>query len=139
MHTTTRNTIPPHAVVGGRDTDGAQIYVGRASHEGDLIPCKVIPSKQVAYISHNGAEIAKPSFEILVGSDVSWNRERNGKVPSGAFAAGRTSTGETLYIGRVEHNRSITIGKVHQTHGCLYIPYGGQELSFKEYEVLTGN
>lgn len=79
------------------------------------------------------------NFEILVGSDVKWKKEKNGKIPSGAYPCGKTSKGETLYIGRVEHNQSITVGKVHQAHGCLYIPYSGKELAFKEYEVLTGN
>lgn len=129
--------VPKDAVVGGRDTDGAQIYVGRASHEGDLLPCKVIPSKKVAYVAYNGSEITKQNYEILVGGDLQWTRERNGGVPRGAFPAGKTKQGETLFIGRVDHNRSQTIGKVHQTHGCLYIPYGGKELSFKEYEVLV--
>lgn len=131
--------MPRDAILGGRDTDGAQIFVGRASHEGEMIPCKVIPSKQVAYVSHNGSEISKQNFEVLIGSDVKWKKERNGKIPQGAYPAGKTKSGETLYVGRVEHNRSQTVGKVHPSHGCLYIPYGGQELSFKDYEVLTGN
>lgn len=139
MQATSRSGIPQHAVLGGKDTDGSQIYVGRANHGGDVIPCKVIPSKQIAYVSHNETEVALHSFEILVGSDVKWIKERNGKIPPGAFPGGRTSKGETLFIGRVEHNRSTTVGKVHQTHGCLYIAYGGKELSFKEYEVLIGN
>jgi len=135
--TTSTSLVPKDAIIGGRDTDGAQIYVGRASHEGDLLPCKVIPSKKVAYVAYNGSEITKHNYEILVGGDLQWTREKNGKVPQGAFPAGRTKQGETLFIGRVDHNRSQTIGKVHQTHGCLYIPYGGKELSFKEYEVLV--
>lgn len=139
MQTTSTNSVPPFAVLGGRDTDGAQIYVGRASHEGDLIPCKVLPSKRVAYIAHNGVEVPKHSFEILVGRDVQWTRERNGRVPVGAYVGGRTSTGETLYIGRGDHNRSQTVGKVHPSHGCLYIAYGGKEVALKDYEVLVGN
>lgn len=131
--------MPRDAVLGGRDTDGAQIYVGRAEHQGDLLPCKVMPSKKIAFISHNGAEIAKHNFDILVGSDVKWKKERNGKIPKDSYPGGRTSSGEVLYIGRAEHNRSQTIGKVHPSHGCLYIPYGGKEIPFKDYEVLTGN
>jgi hypothetical protein len=138
MATTTSAPLPRNAIVGGRDTDGAQIFVGRAAHEGDLIPCKVIPSKQVAYVSYNGSEISKHNFEILIGSDVKWKKEKNGKIPKGAFPGGRLSSGETLYIGRGEHNQSTTVGKLHQSHGCLYIPYGGKEVSLKDYEVLTG-
>lgn len=33
--------IVPGTVVGGHDADGDQIYVGRAYHEGDLLPAKV--------------------------------------------------------------------------------------------------
>lgn len=112
--------------------------MGRAQHEGDMIPCKVMPNKQVAYISHNGSEISKHNFDILIGSDVKWKKEKNGKIPKGAYPGGRTSSGEALYIGRGEHNKSLTVGKIHQSHGCLYIPYGGKEVSLKDYEVLTG-
>jgi hypothetical protein len=131
--------LPRNAIVGGRDTDGAQIYVGRASHESDMIPCKVIPSKQVAYVSHNGSVISKHNFDILIGSDVKWKKEKNGKIPKGAFPGGRTASGETLFIGRGDHSRSLTVGKVHSTHGCLYIGYGGKEVALKDYEVLTGH
>lgn len=27
--------------------------------------------------------------------------------------------------------------QVQASHGCLYIPYDGEELSFKDYEVLV--
>src|SRR5690349_12831666 len=100
MCTTSTSPLPRNAILGGRDSDGAQIYVGRAMHEGDLIPCKVLPTKKVAYLAHNGVEIPKHNFEILVGDKVSWRRERNGRVPPGAFEGGRTNSGETLYIGR---------------------------------------
>lgn len=135
MPTTSRGPLPRDATLGGRDSDGAQIFVGRASHEGDMIPCKVIPTKQVAYVSHNGSEISKHNFDILIGNG-KWQKEKNGRVPAGAFPGGVTRSGETLYIGRAEHQRSITVGKIHPSHGCLYIPYGGKEVSLKDYEVL---
>jgi hypothetical protein len=139
MPTTSKAPLPRDAVLGGRDVDGSQIYVGRASHDGETIPCKVIPTKQVAYISYNGSEISKHNFDILIGNDVKWKKERNGKIPKGAYPGGQTRGGETLYIGRVDHSRSTTVGKVHASHGCCYIPFGGKEIPFKEYEVLTGN
>lgn len=103
------------------------------------MPAKVIPSRQYCSIAHGGAEIEKQNFEVLIGSDVRWKREKNGRFPSDAFPGGRTASGETLYIGRAEHNRSQTVGKLHPTHGSLYIGYGGKEIPFKDYEVLTGN
>lgn len=56
--------VPPNAVVAGTDIDGTTIYAGRAYHEGDLIPAKVIPSKQVAYVPYGGQEIAKSEFHV---------------------------------------------------------------------------
>lgn len=34
-------------VRGGIDSDGSVIFVGRAFHEGDMMPCKIIPSKVI--------------------------------------------------------------------------------------------
>lgn len=45
--------------LGGHDQDGTQLFVGRAFHEGELIPAKVIPAKNVAYIAYGGQEIPK--------------------------------------------------------------------------------
>lgn len=46
-------------------------------------------------------------------------------------------TGEPLAIGRAHHEGSLTPGKVHRSHGCLYLPYGGAEQSTLYYEVLV--
>lgn len=68
--------IPPAGVYAGNDQDGSPIYIGRAFHEGDQLPAKVIPSKQAAYVSHNGVEIYKSHFEVSLAGD---NKPR--KVP----------------------------------------------------------
>lgn len=47
-----------------------------------------------------------------------------------------TRTGEPLYVGRGHHANSLCVGKIHPSHGCLYIPYGGQEIRLDTYEVL---
>lgn len=135
---TNHQGIPPAGVYAGNDQDGSPIYVGRAYHEGDQLPAKVIPSKQAAYVSHNGMEIFKTHFEVLTGSGFTWVGSGNGHVPAGAVLAGNTSTGEPLYIGRTHHEGSLTPGKIHRSHGCLYIPFGGAEQSFLSYEVLIG-
>lgn len=41
--------LPPNAIYAGNDSDGSAIYVGRSYHENELLPAKVIPSKNVAY------------------------------------------------------------------------------------------
>lgn len=56
--------VPPNAVLAGQDVDGAPIYVGRAFHEGDQVPAKVLPSKNIAYIAFAGQEIGKQNFDV---------------------------------------------------------------------------
>lgn len=62
--TNARQGVPPTAVQGGVDADGTTIYVGRAFHEGDWIPAKVIPQKDVAYVAYGGKEHAKSEFQV---------------------------------------------------------------------------
>jgi hypothetical protein len=69
--------FPETAVTGGRDIDGCPIYVGRAYHDGDMIPAKVIPERNVAYVAHGGQEHAKHNFEVSSHSPHS--------LPSSAF------------------------------------------------------
>lgn len=58
--------VPPNAVHVGHDIDGAGIYVGRAYHEGNCIPAKVIPTRNIAYVPYGGAEVAKHDYEVRV-------------------------------------------------------------------------
>lgn len=128
--------VPPNAVIAGHDIDGTAIYVGRAYHEGDLIPAKVIPSKQVAYIPHGGQEVAKHDFHILTGVGFEWFPSANGHVPADAVVAGNQSNGEPLYVGRANVSGSLSVGKIHPSHHCIYVPFGGIEHSINQYEVL---
>lgn len=130
--------LPHNAVQGGRDSDGSVIYVGRAQHEGDLIPCKVLPSKRAAYVPYNGREVLVSNFEVLTGSGFSWVGSSNGHTPAGAVVVGNQRNGEALYMGRTNFQGSVTPGKVHKSHGCLYIPFAGAEHRITQYEVLVG-
>lgn len=133
---TAHSGVPPNAVVAGRDVDGAQIFVGRAYHEGDTIPAKAIPSKNVAYVPYNGQEIAKSEWQMLTGHGFSWVTSGSGHVPPEAVVAGHQSNGEPLYVGRASINGALTTGKVHPSHNCIYVPFGGLEHSVHQYEVL---
>ena len=53
------------------------------------------------------------------------------------MAGGCTSENEKLYIGRVFHDGTHTPGKIHPSHNTCYVPYGGEELSFSDYEALV--
>ncbi|CAD7078238.1 unnamed protein product [Hermetia illucens] len=106
--------LPSGAVVGGQDSDGTVIYVGRAYHSGDLLPAKIIPQKQAAYVSYNGYEVFVQNYEVLCGDNYMWVSSGYGQVPEGSVPGGRSSDGE-----------------------CLYVPYDGQERNFQNYEVLV--
>lgn len=122
---------------GGRDADGATIFVGRAFHAGDLLPAKVIAERGLAYVSYAGGEHQVFDFEILKNGNFAWEFATHGHVPSGALEVGRTSDGEPLYAGRCLYEGTQTPGKVQASHGGLYIPFAGQEIKVDEYEVLV--
>lgn len=46
------------------------LYIGRAEHNGHLIPGKIQPSHKVCYIPFDGREIAKKHYEILLDSSI---------------------------------------------------------------------
>jgi len=127
--------VPPDAPEGG--IDGEPLFIARARHEGDLIPGKLVPSHRVAYVSYGGGEHPHSDYEVLVGCHPRWIQVEGANIPPDAVPAGETSDGEPLFIGRVHHEGSVTLGKVQPSHGTCYIPYGGQEMAFQSYEVLT--
>ncbi|XP_065209329.1 uncharacterized protein LOC135837847 [Planococcus citri] len=127
--------VPPNAIVAGKDVDGGLLYVGKVIHEGDTVPCKIAPSAGGAFVAFAGEEHSKFDYEVLCGSNVAWQSASNGQVPKNAIVAGQTSDGEKLYIGRAIHQSSLTPGKVHPSHGVLYISFGGKEITHKDYEV----
>lgn len=54
--------VPPDAVEGGKDDE--PLFVGRAQHEGALIPGKVKPSHSVCYVAWGGAEHGKTDYQV---------------------------------------------------------------------------
>lgn len=53
------------------------------------------------------------------------------------FLAGESEDGEPLFVGRAQHEGTVTVGKIQPSHGVCYISYAGQELGFADYEVLV--
>lgn len=64
VKSTARQGVPASAVQGGVDQDGTRIYVGRAFHDGDWVPAKVIPQKKIAYVAYGGKEHGKQEYEV---------------------------------------------------------------------------
>ncbi|XP_026318572.1 uncharacterized protein LOC113229255 [Hyposmocoma kahamanoa] len=137
--TSSATSLTNRAVVAGYEGhDGSPLWVIRARLEGELIPGKLAIKHHGAYIPWDGKENVVHSFEVCCArpETIRWIEARNGLIPPNAVAAGNTSNGEPLYIGRAKHQGSLTPGKVHPSHKCLYISYGGQEIPHHSYEVL---
>ncbi|CAH2040556.1 unnamed protein product, partial [Iphiclides podalirius] len=136
---TTASALSDRALVAGKEGwDNSPLWVIRAHHGGDFVPGKLAVQHRSAYIPHAGKEVPVHNFEVLCAPAhaVRWVQASNGQVPAGAIAAGNTHSAEPLYVGRVQHMRSVTPGKIHPSHGCCYISFAGGEVSYKYYEVL---
>lgn len=127
--------VPPNAIPAGFDNE--QLYVARANHEGAILPGKLVPSHGVCYVPWGGGEHGVAEYEVLTACDVTWMPATEGEVPSGALASGESEDGEVLYVGRATHEGVVSVGKVQGSHKVCYIPYGGQEIAYPEYEVLV--
>ncbi|XP_034248555.1 uncharacterized protein LOC117649696 [Thrips palmi] len=136
---TTGGDVPANAVPGGMDVSGESLFVGRARHEGALLPGKVVPSHGCCYVPWGGAEHAKQEYQVLTGCDPVWMPCSGAGVPAGALPAGETEDGEALFIGRATHEGVLAIGKVQASHNVCYVPFAGQEVPYSEYEVLVAN
>lgn len=129
--------VPANAVAGGEDK-GETLYVGRAVHQDNLLPGKVHPSNRRCYVSYRNVEESYGEYEVLVceGAKLAWQPCLDNAIPATAIPGGKTSYGETLYIGRAFHAGTLTCGKVHPSQKCLYIPYRGKEHWYSTYEIL---
>ncbi|XP_034177579.1 uncharacterized protein LOC117603005 isoform X4 [Osmia lignaria lignaria] len=131
----TGGMLPPGAVEGGRDEE--TLYVGRAYHEGALLPGKVKPGHSVCYVAWGGGEHGKTDYQVLCGCKPMWVPTSGNQIPPNAIPGGETEDGEALYVGRVNHEGTLTIGKVQPSHSVCYIAYGGAEVAFPEYEIMV--
>ena len=102
-----------------------------------LWPGKAIPDRKCAYVCYHGKEIKETHYELLLGDHYIWVPAVN-CMAKGAVKGGKTSYGETLYVGRVYYKGSLTCGKIHRSHNCLYIPFGCREVKIEHgYEMLV--
>ncbi|XP_045494361.1 uncharacterized protein LOC123693349 [Colias croceus] len=125
-------------VAGKEGWDNSPLWAIRVHHDAGLIPGKLAVTHGAAYIPLAGKEVAVQEFEILCTdpSLVQWVSTSRDEIPENAIPAGNTHVGEPLYLGRVKHRGSMTPGKVHPSHKCCYISFGGSEVAYKRYEIL---
>lgn len=130
--------VPPGAIEGGFDGSD-QLYIARAVHEGALIPGKLHPSHGVCYVAWGGGEHGHNEYEVLCACGGQWVPVSGGNIPPNALPAGESETGEPLFIGRCNHNGAVVVGKVQPSHGTCYIPYGGEEVAYTDFELFVNN
>jgi len=131
---------PKFAVHAGIDK-GNKLYVARARYNNGVIPGKVVVGHTSAYISYDGKEVPMANYEVLVAppATLSWVDCLGSNIPPFALPGGQDPNGETYYIGRVFHQGTVTVGKVHPSHGTCYVPHGGLEYPYTDYEILVKN
>lgn len=68
---TFEDRIPNGSLVAGHsETNQETLYVGRAYHDGCLVPGKVQPSHKCCYIPYLDGEVCKKKYEILVYPEI---------------------------------------------------------------------
>jgi hypothetical protein len=60
-------------------------------------------------------------FQVLTGCEVEWVPASGGNVPDKALPSGETEEGEPLFVGRVSHEGTLTLGKVYCYWRLLYV------------------
>lgn len=128
------------AVQCGTDHNGYNTYVARVSLYDDLLPANYVPELKAVYTPWNcSAHKINTKVELLTLTDceVTWVTEENGYVLENALKTGYSETGEQLYTGRAVYNGRTLLGKIHPSHGVIYMPFERKEVNSRTYEILV--
>ena len=154
--------LPSNALPAGVYTNGEILYVGKRQHHHDKIPGYFVPKEKTLHLCCGSDEHCyDKGFKVLTVEEqdaFEWGTYSGGEIPSTAIPGGNTSAEEVLYIGRTVTNSDVTlgktwqrapinlphgsvtntqlVGKIHCSHRCLYVPWGGKEYIYPSYEVL---
>lgn len=131
-----------NAFVAGFSETDEPMYIARFHHRNDVLPGYHLPSTTASTSSWGGQACESENYEVLIEShdcEFTWLPASYGGIVEGAVRGGKTSSGEILYIGRVKHNGSWKLGKIHRSHQCCYYGLDGKEENNSFYEVLACN
>lgn len=131
--------VPRHAMIGGQNLHGEPFYVARVSLRGNLLPGKMLASARLCFISLDQIEFSSNVYEVLTRSpslNYHWVRMGGCVIPRNGIVGGRTALGELIFVGRHMHKGEQTPGKIIPSHRCIYIPYLGKEIRYRDFEVL---
>lgn len=143
---TNGKNIPNGAIVGGRDTNGDDLWIARAYCQGGVHPGKAFHnSRKGAVTSYGGKEVEVDTYEVLVGNQqaVRWVGQR-GHLNLNALGGqpvegGRDQDGSILYVARAPYKDGTHPGKISDKLKGACIAYGDDEVLVETYEVLVYN
>lgn len=102
---------------------------------------QVNPQQKLCYFSDKGAEHSLEIYETLVSihdtTENCWISCCDGDVPDNAFPVGQSADGEVLYVGRAFYKGVLTHGKVQPSKGACFLPFYGEEIRCRTYEVFV--
>lgn len=127
------------AVVAGCACDGEELHVVRMHHEEEFAVGKLHIGHSHAYVAYYGREHSHEEYEVLAnpgGIELEWKEACNGEIPTGAIEAGHCEENEPIYVARCSHEEDVVPAKLVSRVNCAFVPWGGKEHPYKEYEVL---
>lgn len=125
------------ALQAGNEADGSPVYIIRAPFEGGLTPGKFIPKSKGAYVPWGGVENPVVNFELYVGKGRWVALSAGQRAPDNAVVGGQEADGTPLLLIRAPQGKALVPGKYNSATGQAYIPWGGNELEVKKYEILV--
>ncbi|XP_030750271.1 uncharacterized protein LOC115878053 [Sitophilus oryzae] len=144
-------TIPSDAFSPGNDVNGNPLYIGQVlikKNHSDIVPTTIYPDEPV-YGASYGVKPADNFVQILCSQRpeyFTWTRTNSTDLHlltnSLHFIRGGVEDGKWLYIGRVNYQGDIAIGKVLAGNigdALMYFVYKDKELNARSFDVLTYN
>jgi len=136
--------IPQGAVIGGKDTNGDDLWIARVYYDGGLHPGKAFKnSRRGAVTSYGGKEVEVEQYEVLVGNQhaVRWVQQ-HGRLNLSSLGGqpvegGRDKDGSILYLAQAPYKSGVHPGKVSEKLQGACIAYGDDEKLVETYNVLV--
>lgn len=96
---------------------------------------KVLRSHSCCFFTWDKEERQLSEYEVLVDFKGKWIPSTSKKISKRAVEAGKSSSGEIFYIGRVQLDCGLAVGRVNLANNTCYIPYYGEK-TFDQFEIL---
>lgn len=134
-----KGELPKGATVGGYMSDGEPLYIGRGMVSGCFVPGSIHPSEKLLHLAWRKKVYKLKKFQVLVYAEGLFEPLTvDDEIPIGSVSGGECDQDEDIFIGRVNHENSLIIGRISPSEGACHIPYDGQQLAFEDdFEIYT--